>query len=307
MFKTPTEKLFQALIDSNVSRAYSLLEKNQNNPYIFDETIIHKGEIISILSAFFFGKKMLSNLKILTRFMECGYRIRFKDTNQYGVSTEKSSLHHLSNLLLMMRSKNFPINIPTGKNFQDSYDNACYFFQTQARMLNYLINDVFGHQNMSFHDLKKTLNLVFADLEENKNTYGSNIFSKIQTNIYTNTFLRISINQLEFRYFFIPILYFYPNKEIGEMIIKNWSTFIDSSENVQSNSYISNIIEKALEDETFKRFFEAQCKDKKTQQYFDKKIPSYLMGIIETKSIIEQEQEKPKKKVLSLKIEEEED
>lgn len=308
MFKTPEQKLFTAIINSDKDKAFSLLNKHKDSPYIFDKTVTYKGKEHLLLTAFFMGKKPLVSFNILNKFIQEGYSIRITDVNACGVPKKDSPLADFLPHLFFFRNKNFPVNIPTNGNFSDSYENACHFFQTQMSMLKYITYDVFGRQNMSLMTLHYMMNKVFETIE-NKN-HSTQIFENIQTQLFSDTFISISINELHLKSFFIPALRLQKNNAIGNVVRSHWSTFMMCIQNENNNYIISDIIGHALEDELFSRFFEAQCDGKEIYQFFSQRIP---LEFIKNKKHMKIDKEKKKEKeslkkdlnnTISLKIEE---
>ncbi len=160
----------------------------------------------------------------------------------------------------------------------------------------------------------QTLNYIMDKVFEtiHSKNHSTQIFENIQTQLFAETFKSISINESHLKSFFIPSLRLHKDKEIGRIVLSNWSTFMLCAQQEESNYIITDIIENALKDDTFSRFFEAQCERKDIFEFFSKRIPLHL---IEKKETIETNQKEEEKQPLteassntiSLKIEEHED
>ena len=125
MFKSPEEKLFTAIVNSDKDKAFSLLEKHKDAPYTFDKTVSYKGKEHLLLTAFFMGEKPFVSFNILNQFIQNGYCTRMTDVNVYGAPKKESPLAEFLPHLFFFRNKKFPVQIPTNGKFNNSYENAC--------------------------------------------------------------------------------------------------------------------------------------------------------------------------------------
>ncbi len=307
MFRSPEEKLFTAIVNSDKDKAFSLLEKHKDAPYTFDKTVSFKGKEYLLLTAFFMGEKPFVSFNILNQFIQNGYCTRMTDVNVYGAPKKESPLAEFLPHLFFFRNKKFPVQIPTNGKFNNSYENACYFFQTQMSMLKYITYYIFGKQNMALQTLNYIMDKVFDTIHGNN--HSTQIFESIQTQLFAETFKSISINESHLQSFFIPSLRLHKDEEIGRLVRSHWSTFMICIQQEKDNYIISDIIENALKDDVFFEFFKAQCDRKENFKFFSERIP---LELIENKMHMEEEKhdEVPTEdfnKTISLKIVEHED